>query len=57
MEKNQFRGEYLAPNVKVVDMQTRQHMLAGSDYYSPAKDDATNDGTEQYDNGNTDSWF
>ena len=57
MEKKQFRGEYLAPQVKVVDMQTRQHMLAGSDYYAPAKDNTTEDGTEQYVGGNTDSWF
>ena len=57
MVKKQFRGEYLAPNVKVVEMQARQ-MLAESNYYSPssAKDD-TSDGTEQYDNGDTSSWF
>ena len=30
MEKKQFRGEYLAPRVKVVEMQARQQMLAGS---------------------------
>ena len=30
MEKKQFRGEYLAPKVKVVEMQTKQQMLAGS---------------------------
>ena len=56
MEKKQFRGEYLAPKVKVVDMQTRQHMLAGSDFDTPAKDDSS-DGTEGYDEGNTSSWF
>ena len=57
MVKKQFRGEYLAPKVKVVEMQARQ-MLAESNYYSPssAKDD-TSHGTEQYDNGNTSSWF
>ena len=56
MEKNQFRGEYLAPKVKVVEMQAKQHMLAGSDYYAPAKDDSS-DGTEQYEGGNTNDWF
>ena len=30
MEKKQFRGEYLAPKVKVVEMQAKQQMLAGS---------------------------
>ena len=35
MNKKQFRGEYLAPKVKVVVMQARQQMLAGSgDPYS-----------------------
>ena len=28
MEKKEFRGEYLAPKVKVVEMQARQQMLA-----------------------------
>ena len=56
MEKKQFRGEYLAPKVKVVEMQAKQHMLAGSDYYAPAKDDSS-DGTVGYVDGNTDSWF
>ena len=57
MVKKQFRGEYLAPNVKVVEMQARQ-MLAESNYYSPssAKDDSS-DGTEGYVDGNTDTWF
>ena len=55
MEKRKFRGEYLAPNVKVVEMQARQ-MLAESNYYAPAKDDS-GDGTEQYDNGSIDGWF
>ena len=56
MEKKQFRGEYLAPKVKVVEMQAKQHMLAGSDYYAPAKN-SSDDGTEQYGEGNTDGWF
>ena len=30
MNKNQTSGEYLAPNVKVVEMQAKQQMLAGS---------------------------
>ena len=30
MEKKDFRGEYLAPRVKVVEMHARQQMLAGS---------------------------
>ena len=30
MEKKDFRGEYLAPKVKVVEMQAKQQMLAGS---------------------------
>ena len=30
MEKKDFRGEYLAPKVKVVEMQARQQMLAVS---------------------------
>ena len=30
MVKKQFRGEYLAPKVKVVEMQAKQQMLAGS---------------------------
>ena len=30
MEKKEFRGEYLAPKVKVVEMQAKQQMLAGS---------------------------
>ena len=34
MEKNEFRGEYLAPEVKVVQMQARQQMLAGSNFDS-----------------------
>ena len=55
MEKNQFRGEYLAPKVKVVEMQARQ-MLAESNFSSPAKA-SSNDGTEQYDNGSIDGWF
>ena len=28
MEKKEFRGEYLAPSVKVVEMSVRQQMLA-----------------------------
>ena len=56
MEKKQFRGEYLAPKVKVVEMQAKQHMLAGSDFDAPAKDDSS-DGTEGYVDGNTDGWF
>ena len=31
MEKEEFRGEYLAPRVEVVEMQVRQQMLTGSD--------------------------
>ena len=31
MNKNQTSGEYLAPNVKVVEMCARQQMLTGSD--------------------------
>ena len=30
MEKKQFRGEYLVPQVRVVEMKARQQMLAGS---------------------------
>ena len=30
MKKNQTSGEYLAPRVKVVEMQAKQQMLAGS---------------------------
>ena len=30
MKKNQTSGEYLAPKVKVVEMQAKQQMLAGS---------------------------
>ena len=30
MEKKEFCGEYLAPQVKVVQMQARQQMLSGS---------------------------
>ena len=30
MEKKDFRGEYLAPRVKVVEMHARQQMLAVS---------------------------
>ena len=30
MEKKQISGEYLAPEVKVVGMQTRQTVLTGS---------------------------
>ena len=30
MEKKDFRGEYLAPKVKVVEMQARQQMLSVS---------------------------
>ena len=56
MEKKEFRDEYLAPQVKVVEMQARQQMLAGSEYYSPARD-GLSDGTEQYVEGDTDGWF
>ena len=28
MDKKEFRGEYLAPKVKVVEMSVRQQMLA-----------------------------
>ena len=57
MNRNPMKGEYLAPKVKVVEMQTRQHILTGSDYYSPAKDDTSHDGTEGYDTGNASGWF
>ena len=30
MENKQLSGEYLAPRVKVVEMQARQQMLSGS---------------------------
>ena len=30
VNKNQTIGEYLAPEVKVVEMRARQHMLSGS---------------------------
>ena len=53
--KEDKKREYVSPQVNVMEMQTR-HMLAGSDYYAPAKD-GSGDGTEQYGNGNTDSWF
>ena len=54
MEKKQFRGEYLAPKVKVVKMRSRQHMLSGS---FEAKGENSLDGTEQYDEGSTEGWF
>ena len=34
MEKKEFCGEYLAPKVKVVEMQIRQQMLSGSPFDS-----------------------
>ena len=55
MNNKQLRGEYLAPKVKVVEMQARQ-MLAESNFSSPAKV-SSNDGTEQYGEGDTDDWF
>ena len=30
MDKKEFRGEYLAPQVKVVEMQARQQILQSS---------------------------
>ena len=30
MEKNEFRGEYLAPEVKVVEIKVQQHILQAS---------------------------
>ena len=55
--KEDKKREYVSPKVNVLEMQTRQQMLSGSDYYAPAKDNTTEDGTEQYVGGNTDSWF
>ena len=55
MKKREFRSEYLAPKVKVVEMQARQ-MLAESNYYSPAKA-SSSDGTEKYGRGDSNTWF
>ena len=50
MEKKDFRGEYLAPKVKVVEMQAKQQMLAGS-----GDIDRMNYGDDQ--NGDTDDMW
>ena len=48
MNKNQTSGEYLAPNVKVVEMRARQQILQGSDRSASGN-------TENYEEG-TWSW-
>ena len=39
MEKKEFSGEYLAPKVKVVKMQARQHMMLVGSPFNDSKSD------------------
>ena len=51
-----MKKQYATPQVKVVKTTVRHQMLAGSVFNAPANDSSEN-GTEQYDEGDTGSWF
>ena len=51
-----MKKQYATPQVKVVKTTVRHQMLAGSVFNAPAKA-SSDEGTEQYGNGSTDSWF